>query len=207
MLGPLFRRWLAGVLSALTAVAGCAGCDRTDDPPAASLDVTMTVRTSREADALVIEYTLVNQEQNAIVAFTGVPRPDTHERGKTDQNAVYVTARSNGTVEIAKRVFGPPKGVHPYVAFIVEGTAVPAGTSVDETVRVPLPLTVRRPYDSSVSLPKKVTKAVFCIGVISQGAVQPEPQPSTESTAPAYTHSDPVAAVQHLICSEPFSLG
>ncbi|GAA1753780.1 hypothetical protein [Luedemannella helvata] len=190
------RRWAAGALGVLAALAGC---DRATDPPAPTLDVTLTVQARQEAGALLIEYTLLNREQKAIVAFTGVPRSETHEPGNVDLDAVYVTARDDDKVEIAKRVFGLPKDLHPAVRFIVEGTIVPAGVSFGETVRVPLPLAARRPYVSDATLPAQVRQAVFCVGVATEGTVQPEPQSAT-----LFTHSDPVAAAQQLICSDPF---
>ncbi len=191
-----FRRWAAGVLGVLAAVSGC---DRATDPPAPTLDVTLTVQATPEAGALVIEYTLVNREQKAIVAFAGVPRSETHEPGNVDLDAVYVTARDDDTVEIAKRVFGLPKDLNPAVRFVVEGTVVPAGASFGETIRVPLPLAARRPYVSDATLPSQVKQAVFCVGVATEGTVTPEPQSAT-----LFTHSDPVAAAQQLICSDPF---
>jgi hypothetical protein len=201
------RRRLFAALGAVAAFLGGAACDGSDEPAPPRLDVGLTVTVSRESSALRIDYTLVNRTSDPIVAFNGVPRRDTHENPEPDPNAVYVTARDDGTVEIAKRVFAPPEGVGLAVDFVVRGSVVAPQQSLGEVVRVPLPLTARHPYDTSASLPADARRAVFCVGVAKQSAVAPNPTASGDTDPrPVYAHRASVAKGQHLACGEPFDL-
>lgn len=75
--------------------------------------------------------------------FNGVPDPD--DPSRSDLNAVYVTARKDGTVEIAKRTFDAPEGVGVAGPEFIWATILPRGGAVNERVAVALPL---NPYPS-----------------------------------------------------------
>jgi hypothetical protein len=203
---PLRRRLLAAA-GAVAALLGGAACDKGSEPEGLALDVGLTTTVTRESGALRIDYTLVNRTGEAVVAFTGVPRRDTHEPPVTDPNAVYVTARDDGTVEIAKRVFAPPEGVALAVDFVVRAQVVAPQQSIGEVVRVPLPLTARHPYDTSARIRADARRAVFCVGVAAQKSVAPNPAASPDADPrPVYAHRASVAKEQHLACGEPFDL-
>ncbi|MEE6263042.1 hypothetical protein [Plantactinospora sonchi] len=201
------RRRLAAALGAVAALLTAAGCDRSTEPVAPALDVGLTVTTARESDLLRIDYTLVNRTGADIVVFSGVPAEDTHDSPVVDPNAVYATARDDNTVELAKRVFAPPEGVGVAVDFVVRGAVLAPQASLGEVLRIPLPLTARRPYDSSARLPDRVGRAVFCVGVAHRDAVPPIPAASGDTDERAsYPHRASVAREQQLVCGEPFPL-
>ncbi|HEU4424569.1 MAG TPA: hypothetical protein VFR67_18745 [Pilimelia sp.] len=201
------RRRLLAALGAVAALLSGAACDNADEPKSPPLDVGLTVAVTRESGDLRIEYTLVNRTGVEVVAFTGIPARDTHENPVPDPNAAYVTARDDGTVEIAKRVFAPPEGVGLAVDFVVRGTVLAPQASVGEVVRIPLPLTARHPYDTAARLPESAKRAVFCVGVAKRDAVAPVPAASGDTDPrPIYAHRASVANNQHLACGEPFAL-
>jgi hypothetical protein len=201
------RRRLLAALGAVGALLGAAACDKADEPKPPPFDVGLTVAVTRESGALRIDYTLVNRTGEPVVAFTGIPRRDTHENPVADPNAVYVTARDNDTVQIAKRVFAPPEGVGLAVDLVVRGTVLAPQASVAEVVRVPLPLTARHPYDTTAHLPESPKRAVFCVGVAKRDAVAPVPPASGDTDPrPVYAHRASVAGGQYLACGEPFDL-
>jgi hypothetical protein len=204
---PPPRRRLAAALGAVAALLSVAACDKAEEPEAPPFDVGLTVAVTREAGALRIDYTLVNRAGETVVAFTGIPAGDTHENPVPDPDAVYVTGRGDGTVEIAKRVFAPPEGAGLAVDFVVRGSALAPQQSVSEVVRVPLPLTARHPYDTAARLPEPAKRAVFCVGVAKQAEVAPVPPASGDTDPrPIYAHRASVATNQYLACGEPFDL-
>jgi hypothetical protein len=207
---PPARPWrrVVAALGATVAAFAAAACDRTSaEPPAPSLDVGLTVDARRDPDALRIGYTLVNRTSKPLVVFSGVPARDTHEKPAVDSDAVYVTARDDGTVEIAKRVFAPPEGVGLAVDFVVRGAVVAPGQSAAEAVRIPLPLAARHPYDKQVRLPTSAKRAVFCLGVAEQSAVPALPVASGDADGRSvYPHRASVARVQQVVCGDPFDL-
>ena len=201
------RRRLVAALGAFAALVNGAACDRAAEPASPPLDVGLTVSVQREAGALRIDYTLVNRTAEDVLVFSGIPARDTHESPTVDPNAVYVTARDDDTVEIAKRVFPPPEGVGLAVDFVVRGSVMAPQQSVGEVVRVPLPLAARHPYDTAARLPEPAKRAVFCVGVAKRAAVPPVPQASGDTDArPVFPHRATVARAQQLVCGEPFDL-
>ncbi|AVT36676.1 hypothetical protein [Plantactinospora sp. BB1] len=193
---------LAGGAAALgvVALAGC-GADAYVDfepewspsgaKPTASFDATVTPR----AEALEIRYTLRNQGAEPIVAYVGV-------EGDAASHAydVYVTAREDGTVELAKRTFAIPPGVNADAVGTVEGMVVPPGEEVSEEFSVPLPLEGRRPYVATVKLPEPVREVVFCLGAVLQSEAA-APKPAADGRG-----KYPLNGPQHLFCSPPATL-
>ncbi|MBF9132332.1 hypothetical protein I0C86_25785 [Plantactinospora sp. S1510] len=207
---PSSRRRLVAMLGALVALLNGAACGRTAEPTAPPVDVGLTVSAQREAGALRIEYKLVNRAGEELVAFTGIPARDTHENPAVDPDAVYLTEGADGVVEIAKRVFPPPEGAGLAVDFVVRGSVVAPGNSVDEVVRVALPLRPRHPYDTEARLPEPARRAVFCVGVARRSEVPPLPTASGDSgdtgVGAVYPHRAGIARVQQMVCGEPFDL-
>jgi hypothetical protein len=144
-----------------------------------------------------LEYTLVNKSTETVVAFTGIPSKDTGRAPVASQNAAYVYARSDGTVEIGRRLFAPPKGVAPAVDFLVVGETLAPGATTSGTLRLALPLSARVPYDSKASLPSRAGKAVFCVGVARQAAVPVAP--GADLTLSATRAASPVGAPERVL--------
>ncbi|WP_422771851.1 hypothetical protein ACN28C_01645 [Plantactinospora sp. WMMC1484] len=137
------------------------------DDVGSSFDAEITPR----PEALAIRYTLRNQGAEPIVGYVGV-------EGDAASHAydVYVTARKDGTVELAKRTFAILPGVNADAVGTIEGTVVPPGEDVSEEFSVSLPLEGRRPYVATVTLPEPVRDVVFCLGVVMQSeAAAPKP--------------------------------
>jgi hypothetical protein len=153
-------------------------------------------------DRLRITYKLVNSGPVAVVAYSGM-QVGGEPAGPDD---VYVTARRDGTVEVAKRTFEVPDGADPDAAELVRGAVLAPGATLSEKVTVPLPLVGRRPYLSVVKLPETVSTVVFCLGVARLDALRaPVPNPSAQAdpdSRPLFTHPSP----QHLFCSGPVAL-
>ncbi|MEN3611972.1 hypothetical protein AAH979_20750 [Plantactinospora sp. ZYX-F-223] len=195
---------LAGGAAMLTVVtlAGCGADAYVDFEPewsptgakrTASFDAEVTPR----AESLDIRYTLRNQGVEPIVAYAGV-------EGDAASHAfdVYVTARKDGTVELAKRTFAIPSGVNADAVGTIEGTFVPPGEEVTEEFSVSLPLEGRRPYVATVRLPEPVREVVFCLGAVLQSeAAAPKPAASAEGRG-----RYPLNGPQHLFCSPPATL-
>ena len=115
----------------------------------------------------------------------------------------YVTARRDGTVELARRTFGVPPGPLPTGLTLLRGTILQPGQAVGATPGVPLPLTPLRPYVelAKMRLPDPVKKVVFCLGAsrqdvlperlrngVAQGVAAPPRRPTTRcSPIPAPT--------------------
>lgn len=187
------------VLAVITLV-GCGGDAYVDfEPewkptgakPTASFDAEVTPR----AEALDIRYTLRNQGTEPIVAYIGV-------EGDAASHAydVYVTARKDGTVEVAKRTFAIPPNVNADTIGTIEGVVVPPGEAVSEEFSVPLPLEANRPYASGFKLPETVREVVFCLGAVLQSEAA-APKPAEEGRG-----KYPLNGPQHLFCSPPAKL-
>lgn len=200
------RRALAVSIGAVTALVGGAACDGSADR-APALDVGLTVTVKPESGSLRIDYSVVNRTGEPLVLLAGVPERDTHEGPVVSPDAVYVTARSGGVVEVAKRVFAPPKDTPLAVDFVVRGSVMEPGASLGEVVRVPLPLRPRHPYDPDVRLPEPVRRVVFCVGVGKPSALSAVPAATGDTDPrPVYAHNAATATAQHLTCGSPVDL-
>ena len=131
----------------------------------------------------------------AVVAYIGVPG-----NAASHSYDVFVTAREDGTVEIAKRTFAIPPGTNADAIGTIEGVVIPPGEQFAEDFRISLPLKGNRPYVGEVKLPDPVKTVVFCIGAVLQKEA-PAPKPADRGRG-AY----PLNGPQHLFCSEPASL-
>src|SRR5262249_18698976 len=156
-----------------------------------SIQLTATLRAS--TSSLAIDYHVVNTDHVPVVLFTGVPARETPERPTVDPNAVYVTA-SGATVEVSKRLFPVPDGVHPAAYATVRGVVVAPGAAFAEHVVVPLPLQVRVPYAAAMkhppTLPDSVRTVRFCVGAARQDQVHPVPADSPDGDPrPGFTHA------------------
>ncbi len=203
------HRYAVAALIAMLALTGCT--DRGNppgEPRVTRPNATFQATVIRQADGLRISYRLRNTGSVPLIAYNGVPRTDAPEKITPAPEAVYVTARADGTVELAKRTFPVPEGVNPYARLLVGGTAVAPGEELSETFTVPLPLIARRPYQEAMStpprLPDPVRRVVFCLGATRQDAF-PKRWASGAPGAgdgPVFLHPSP----QHLYCSDPFGL-
>ncbi|WP_203913085.1 hypothetical protein [Rhizocola hellebori] len=155
-------------------------------------DVSLSAALMRQGDGLAIRYTLLNQGEAPVVAYVGVPGD-----AASHSYDVFVTAREDKIVEIAKRTFAIPPGTNADAVGTIEGIVIPGGEQFTEEFRVPWPLKGNRPYVSEVKLPDPVTTAVFCIGVLLQSEA-PAPKPADRGRG-AY----PLNGPQHLFCSDP----
>jgi len=128
---------------------------------------------------------------------------------------VYVTARKDGTVEIAKRTFTVPPGITLDAQTLLQGTILQPGKNLADEVSVPLPLSPLREYldPADMSLPNPVKKVVFCLGVTRQDAFPEDTRngvdleddgasPSPSKDGPLFTHP----SSQHLFCSATYRL-
>lgn len=187
-------------------VSGCT--DPPGEPGVKRPDATFQATVSRQADGLRISYRLRNTGSVPLIVYNGVPRTDSPEKITPAPEAVYVTARTDGTVELAKRTFPVPEGVNPYARLLVGGTIVPPGDDLSETFTVPLPLIARRPYQEAMStpprLPDPVRRVVFCLGATRQDAFPTRWASGAPGAGdgPVFLHPSP----QHLFCSDPFDL-
>jgi hypothetical protein len=158
--------------------------------------VTLTASLTRQGDdGLAVSYTLRNQGGEAVVAYIGVPG-----NAASHSYDVFVTARENGTVEIAKRTFAIPPGTNADAVGTIEGVVIPPGEQFQEEFRISLPLKGNRPYVGEVKLPDPVKIVVFCVGALLQKEA-PEPKPAERGRG-AY----PLNGPQHLFCSDPASV-
>lgn len=202
------------VLTVLAALTGCGKDPYVDYEPEAAAgggrpDVDFTATITKGSDALDIEYRLVNSGDSPVVAYTGVPRRDRAD--VVDANAVYVTAREDGTVEIAKRTFPLPDGVDVDAPATMRARILAPGEEAAERLTVPLPLTGHRVYVQDVRLPDPVERVVFCVGAARQDAYPqgmrdglPVPAPTVEATGRYAWFPHP--SLQHLFCSDPVDL-
>ncbi|MQA25224.1 MAG: hypothetical protein GEU94_07095 [Micromonosporaceae bacterium] len=167
---------------------------------------------TEQPDGLRIQYKLVNTGKAPLIAYNGVPPKDSPNPQAPDPEAVYVTARADGTVELARRTFSVPEGVDPYAQMLIGGTILAPREDLAEEFTVQLPLVARRPYQGAMSkpprLPAPVSRVVFCLGAARQDAF-PEglrsgvPLPSGSAVeGPLFPHPSP----QHIFCSGPYQL-
>jgi hypothetical protein len=200
----LIKRWIAAVAAGLT-LTGCflvnsneAYVDFEPSWKATGTrpDALLTASIQQRPDTLAIRYTLRNNGSEPVVAYVGVT-------GEAASHAwdVYVTAREDGVVEIAKRTFDIPPNVNADSIGQIEGVVLAPGAEFAEDFAVPLPLKARRPYTSKAKLPDPVRKVAFCLGVLLQKEA-PQPQPAADSTRGRY----PLNGPQHLFCSEVVNL-
>jgi hypothetical protein len=189
------------------ALAGCGARPYADYEPEAPAggappQVTFEASVRPDGDRLLISYKLVNTGPVAVVAYNGMQL----DGAPAQRDAVYVTARRDGTVEVAKRAYEVPDGVDPGGAELLRGTVLAPRAQLAEKVTVPLPLVGRRPYLSAVKLPDAPSTVVFCLGVERLEALQaPVPNPDGDAdpdSRPLFTHPTP----QHLLCSERVAL-
>lgn len=183
------RKVLASITSLLT-LAACAEPyvdyePEPPKPPGAAPEVDLQATISKAGDELAVSYTLTNNHSGPVVAYVGV-------MGDAASHSwdVYITARKDGTVEIAKRTFTIPPGVNADSPGEIKGKVLATQEKFQESFRVRLPLEPRRPYKKPGKLPDPVTKVVFCVGVMPQ---QEAPAPRGD----VY----PLNGPQHLICS------
>jgi hypothetical protein len=210
------RRAVVWILLATGALAAC----QTSDAPAgpkpsgptgpttgSTVDADLSISADVAADRLRLSYRLRNNGTSPVVALNGVPAVDTVADPAVDPDAVYVTARDDGTVEIAQRAFAPPAGVDPAAPFQLAGTVVPGGGEVAGELTVPLPLRGRSPYGPLAGgdrLPDPVRRVVFCIGVLPDTMIEMRRDGTAER--PVYGHLDFTVAAQRLVCAEPVPL-
>ncbi|MEO3746940.1 hypothetical protein [Plantactinospora sp. B5E13] len=193
---------LAGGAAALGVVtlAGC-GADAYVDfepewtPTGARPEVNFDATVTPRGEALNIRYTLRNQGAEPIVGYVGVERD-----AASHADDVYVTARQDGTVEVAKRTFAIPPNVNADAVGTIEGVVIPPGEGFTEEFAVPLPLAGDRPYVSEVKLPEPVREVVFCLGVVPQSEAA-APKPADDGCG-----RYPLNGPQHLFCSPPATL-
>ncbi len=165
-------------------------------PTGTKPDVALSAAIMKDGDGLKIRYTLTNQsDEEAVVAYIGVPAdPASHAWD------VFVTAREDNVVEIAKRTFDIPPGTNADAVGTIEGVTLGPNQKFEEEFRLSLPLKGKRPYVGEVKLPEPVSVVVFCVGALLQREA-PAPKPADRGRG-AY----PLNGPQHLFCSDPYSL-
>jgi hypothetical protein len=164
-------------------------------PTGTKPNVAFTASVKKQGDGLAISYTLRNQGAEAIVAYIGVPGD-----AASHSYDVFVTAREDETVEIAKRTFSIPPGTNADAVGTIEGAVIPPGEQFAEEFFLSLPLKGNRPYVSEVKLPDPVKTVVFCVGALLQKEA-PAPKPADNNRG-AY----PLNGPQHLFCSDPATI-
>ncbi|PZS31481.1 MAG: hypothetical protein DLM59_09875 [Pseudonocardiales bacterium] len=212
----MWRSWRTAsvALIAAAAAAACGGRPYTDYEPSAKVtgagprpEVSFTAGLTERSGSVQITYRIVNTGPVPLVIYDGAPS----EHGAATSTLVpeaYVTARENGTVEIARRTFPVPPGVHPVALAVLRGTILPPGKTASGSFAVALPLTPLRPYMGSaeIRLPDRVERLVFCLGVVRQDALSERlrdglPQPGGSAgpsrDSPLFPHPSP----QYLFCS------
>lgn len=168
--------WLASLAGAVA----LAGCGDDGGPGAASGDealdgVALEATIEPGPDALVISYEIRNDGAEPVLVLNQVPVQDAPagSRREISPDAVYVTRRGGGLVEVAKRTFDQPDGVDLYAPFLLDATVVDPGAVLGEDLTVPLPLEGRSLHSGADGgldeLPDRVERVVFCIGVIPTG--------------------------------------
>jgi hypothetical protein len=199
---------LVGALGALTACqtsgapTGPTSTGPTGTTTGSTVDADLSLSADVDADRLRVTYRLRNAGSAPIVALNGVPATDTVDDPAVDPNAVYLTARDDDTVEIAKRAFAPPPGVAPAAPFQLAGTVVAAGGEMAEEFTVPLPLRGRSPYGAVAGgdrLPEPWSSMVFCLGVLPDTMI--EMRRAGTADRPVYGHMDFTVAAQRLVCA------
>jgi hypothetical protein len=210
------RRAVVWILLATGALAACQTSDAptgttptgpTGTTTGSAVDADLSFSADVAADRLRLAYRLRNTGPAPIVVLNGVPAVDTVADPAVDPNAVYVTGRDDGTVEIAKRAFAPPPGVAPAAPFQLAGTVVPAGGEIAEELTVPLPLRGRSPYGAVAGgdrLPEPVRRVVFCVGLLPDTMI--EMRRDGTADRPVYGHMDFTVGAQRLACAEPVPL-
>ena len=203
---PRLRRLIAATLAAV--LGGCTGAPA-EPAETPATGTTPSVEFSADIEvkgqSLHITYHLINQSGEDLIVLDQVPTYTVAGTVTQDVNAVYITGRpDSGQVEIAKRAFAMPETDRKTWARAarVSGIVVAAGQPVGEELTVPLALRRHHPYGDdigygTIKLPDPVTAAVFCVGVVRKGQVQPPPT-GTSVTLP---HLSSTTAVQHLFCS------
>lgn len=203
-------------LVAVAALSSCGGRAYVDyEPPAKATgprpEVDFRATITRQGNELRIDYRLANAGAVPIVAFNGVQRGDS---SRSAVDTVYVTARKDGTVEVAKRTFSVPEGVDAAGLEFIVGTVLPPTGAVSERLVVPLPLKPARPYQSALSdpikLPDPVKRVVFCVGAALVDALPARKQPPPGATPPRSSQYEtglfPQDGRNHLFCSKPYDL-
>ncbi|MBF9132841.1 hypothetical protein I0C86_28360 [Plantactinospora sp. S1510] len=190
---------VCGAALTLVTLVGCADAYEDFEPewtptgarPMASFDA----KVARRAEDLDIRYTFRNQGTESIVAYVGV-------EGGAASHAwdVYVSARKDDTVEVAKRTFVIPPGVDADAIGTIEGMVIPPGEEVTEKFSIDLPLEGNRPYVGRVKLPEPVREVVFCLGAVRQR------EAATPKRAENGRGKYPLNGPQHLFCSPPTKL-
>jgi hypothetical protein len=205
------RRTVGWILLATGALAACQTSDAPTGPTppgptgttaGSTVDADLSLSADVGTDRLRLTYRLRNTGTAPMVVLNGVPAVDTVADPAVDPGAVYVTARDDGTVEIAKRAFAPPPGVDPAAPFQLAGTVVPGGGEVAEEVTVSLPLRGRSPYGAVAGgdrLPEPLGSIVFCLGVLPDTMI--EMRRDGTADRPVYGHMDFTVAAQRLVCA------
>jgi len=138
-------------------------------------EITLECRFSRpSADLVEIRYTLSNAAPHPIYAFT--PLSDYQNSQYAPAPArVYVQLAPNGLVTLSRRLWETPETVSVFMPEVPFLTRVAAGGSLEETVRIPIPLIVNYPYlgagapeQDQRPVHRDAATAVFTMGYIPE---------------------------------------
>lgn len=164
--------WLLAVLLAATA------CSSPDDGPATGPepstptatptppDVDFESTVTMSAQEVTVEWSLTNRSGDPLLVTNRVP--DSSGRISTNADTVYVLpGADDGEVSLAKQVLPVSADAvgdsFPWIGV----TEVAPGASIEERLRVPLPLEPYAPPGSDdQSLPDPFDTVVFCLGVL-----------------------------------------
>lgn len=208
--GRAAGRALAIVASVALLVAGCSSEPReppTSKPTGPAPSVEFTASVQPRTGAIDIRYRIVNRDDKVLYALNRVFSPEAVDEFESTPNAVYVTVRPGGGVEIAKRAFDLPPNMMADVPAMLSGTPLVPGESVEESFSVSLPLARHHPYGNSpdhgpTALPDPIRYVVFCLGVVD---VAPQAIPAAPGKL-IYYHDTGVTGAQHVFCSDRVSL-
>jgi hypothetical protein len=163
---------LAAALAACTAPTTSTGPDDSCEPSgrptptptveAPEVDFSATLSPGR--DELVIEWSVRNRSDEEVLVTNRVP--DSFGRLSDRPDTAYVVAAADGGTEIAKRVFAVSSDAGGDALPWIGVTPLPPGETLEETLRVPLPLQAYAPPTVDAGEVPASGPVVFCVGVL-----------------------------------------
>lgn len=164
-------------------------------------EIALQCRFSRPAaDVVEIRYVLVNGSPHDIYAFTPLSDYRNHQFVPAP-GRVYVQLSPNGLLTLSRQLWKTPENVSVYMPEVPFLTRVPAGRSLEETIRVPVPMVVNYPYlgagvpeQERKSVHRDSANAVFTLGYVQEddelkvAEVRGQPGVFTVEYGPGITH-------------------
>lgn len=163
---------LSAAFAACTTTSGSSAPDDSREPGGQSTptptveapDVDFSATLSPAGDELAIEWSLTNRSAEEVLVTNRVP--DSYGRLSERPDTAYVVAAADGGTEIAKRVFPVSSDAGGDAFPWIGVTALPSGETLEETLRVPLPLQAYAPPTVDAGDVPASGPVVFCVGVL-----------------------------------------